>query len=498
MKYQNPILKGFNPDPSICRAGEDYYLVTSSFEFFPGIPLYHSTDLVNWEQIGNCIEDPDLYPYEKAKISGGIWAPTIRFHEGVFYVTAKFEGFGNFIISTEDPKKGWSKPVRVALGGIDPSLLFDDDKVYFCTNQGTPDRRPGISVVEINVNTGEFLSDVRQVWEGTGGGYMESPHIYHIGEWYYLIVAEGGTGLQHMANIARSHSIWGPYEACPHNPILTNRNDATKAIACAGHADLVEDHRGNWWMVHLGTRPTFIWYSYIGRESFLMPVTWQNGWPFVGEDQKSHIEVDAPTWGLQEKTCEWTADLGKADPRWLYLRKPHVENYVREKDRFLLKPSTVQLCDPEASPTLMAVRPPDTAFSVDLKLLFQPQKDGDEAGLTLYQSCDFHYSIALKRENGNNYICVTKRACDFYQEVYRRELTDTGEIALSISASKDKFLFYDKTADGQAPAAECDTRFMCCEFVGRCFTGTLLGIYACCREETDAVAVITHFSTKTN
>ena len=208
MKYTNPVISGFNPDPSICKVGGDYYLATSTFEYFPGLAIYHSTDLVNWEHISNAITRQSQLHYEKATASGGMWAPTIRHNNGRFYITATFMDYGNFIITTDDIYGEWSDPVQIEMDGIDPTILFDGDKMYYCTNDfgsrmknyGTE----GVSVAEMKPDTFEIIGDIKRVWEGAGGGWLEGPHIYHIGEWYYILAAEGGTGVRHMEVAARS------------------------------------------------------------------------------------------------------------------------------------------------------------------------------------------------------------------------------------------------------------------------------------------------------
>jgi len=334
MKYINPILKGFNPDPSICKVNDDYYIVTSSFEYFPGIAIYHSKNLVNWEQIGNCIERLEQLPMEKAKASGGIWAPTIRYNDGIFYITATFDGIGNFIIYSKNPSTGWSNPIWVEMDGIDPSMYFENGKMYYCANdcgsRGRLYNTEGISLAEVSVKTGKVTGKIKRIWEGTGGGFLEAPHIYKINEWYYLLTSEGGTSFNHHITLARSKNIWGEYEAYKDNPILTNRNDTTKQIACSGHGDLIKDKNENWWMVHLGTRPANGLMSHIGRETFLMPVVLENGWLKVGEDKKSHIEVEAPILDKQEHISVWKADFKKDIPeaQWLFIRKPIKENYI--------------------------------------------------------------------------------------------------------------------------------------------------------------------------
>lgn len=232
--YHNPILKSFHPDPSICRVGDDYYIACSSFSYFPGIPIYKSRDLVSWEHVADAVSNPDYLPYELATASGGVWAPTIRYYEGKFYITATFSERGNFIVTSTNLAEGFSEPVWVEMDGIDPSLYFEDGNAYYCANDcgsrmekyGTE----GISVARIDCVSGKLLETPVSIWEGTGGGFLESPHIYKIENYYYLMVAEGGTSLNHMITIARSIDIYGPYESCPNNPILTNRADTSKQI----------------------------------------------------------------------------------------------------------------------------------------------------------------------------------------------------------------------------------------------------------------------------
>ncbi|WP_171026096.1 MULTISPECIES: glycoside hydrolase family 43 protein, partial [unclassified Clostridium] len=219
MGFRNPIIPGYNPDPSVCRVGEDYYLVTSSFEDFPGVPVYHSRDMVNWEQIGYCLTRRSQLELKNCPPSRGIFAPVIRYHQGRFYmITTNVSHGGNFYVWTEDPAGEWSEPIFLAQGGIDPSLFFDDDgKVYLTSNQPTGGDWT-IAQSEIDIATGQLLTKPRTVWTGTGGRHPEGPHLYKINGKYYLMIAEGGTELGHMETIARSDSPYGPFESCPHNP----------------------------------------------------------------------------------------------------------------------------------------------------------------------------------------------------------------------------------------------------------------------------------------
>lgn len=173
MQYQNPVIRGFYPDPSICRVGEDYYLVTSSFEYFPGIPVFHSRDLVNWKQIGNCVQDAEAFPLLEAKDSGGVWAPTIRYEEGLFYVTATLSMYGNFIVTASDPAGKWSTPVWVEAGGIDPSIYFENGHAYYCTNQSLHPGQEEITLEEIDVRTGKCIGEARTIWSGIGADFWK-------------------------------------------------------------------------------------------------------------------------------------------------------------------------------------------------------------------------------------------------------------------------------------------------------------------------------------
>lgn len=514
--YENPVIRGFHPDPSICRVGEDYYLVTSSFEYVPGIPVFHSRDLVNWTQIGACITRPEqiaALKLDQAVPSGGIWAPTIRWRDGVFYVTAPADQVGNFIVQTKDPAGEWSNPVFVPMGGIDPSILFEDGHAYYCTNYRAEKTAgtavyPGemISMAEIDPDSGELLSEIRPLWNGTGGGFLEAPHLYHVGDWYYLLTAEGGTGLNHMETAARSRNLWGPYESCEENPILTNRNDTTKTAACCGHGDLVEDGNGNWWMVHIGTRPANNWLSHTGRETWLMPVTWEHGWPKVGlsskEPGRSHRKETGPLWREQKLQACWYADLsdcigaaGKRNPIlpdscWMFIRNPKAGCYAAENGTLYLKPSKTRIEDAEGSPTAAFICQPDVECRFFAEISPESIEVGVEAGVTAYLSNRFFYRMSLVREADGLYLQVQKQADDFRECVYRkewkaarRELIENGgedgeqelqKIHLEIRALRYEYQFL---AD-ETPCARAATRFLSCEVAGKCFTGTMLGVYA--------------------
>lgn len=494
MEYRNPIIRGLNPDPSICRVGKDYYIVTSSAEYFPGLPVYHSTDLVNWEQIGNCVSNPEWFPMEKASDSGGLWAATIRYDSGKFYVTATLENYGNFIISAEDPGGEWSAPVWLSIGGIDPSLYFENGRAYYCTNEALHPGKEEITLSEIDVRTGEVLQGQQVIWTGIGGGFMEAPHLYKVGDWYYLITAEGGTMFNHMVTAARSRELWGPYESCPSNPILTNVHDTSKRVQCAGHADLIQDHHGNWWFVHLAIRLSRRTMSHLGRETFLTPVIWKDEWPAVKNNRMASLTDDGPLWEEQENKKVWKADFSQTEwePEWVFLRRPESGNYERGGGKLKLYSSRLTL-EEKGSPTFAAIRPIDFECSLETEFCYKPLKDGDRAGVVLRLTSEFYYFIGKQREADGTYLVVEKRAEDFRQTACRIPLKG-GKLKLQIRMSREVFGFLYAEGDEELQtAAQASTRFLSCEVAGRCFTGILLGLYAVSAENTGTVMEVSKF-----
>jgi xylan 1,4-beta-xylosidase len=297
-QYLNPILGGFYPDPSVTRVGDDFYLVTSTFSYFPGIPVFHSKDLVNWTQIGNAIDRPGQLDFKKLGMSRGVFAPSIQWHDGTFYIlNTCVDCGGNFVITAKDPAGPWSAPVWLPdlSGGIDPSLFFDEDGKTWVVFNDTPEGKPlydghrAIWMQEMNlrplqaigprillVNGGVDISK-KPVW-------IEGPHILKKDGWYYLICAEGGTAEGHSQVILRSRNVAGPYLPNPANPILTQRDlprGRKLPITSAGHAQLVDTPGGAWWATFLAVRPYQGDYYNTGRETFLMPVTWRGGWPSI-------------------------------------------------------------------------------------------------------------------------------------------------------------------------------------------------------------------------
>jgi xylan 1,4-beta-xylosidase len=492
MKIQNPILPGFYPDPSVCRVGEDFYLVNSSFEYFPGVPIFHSKDMVHWQQIGHCLTRPSQLPLENARASGGIYAPTIRYHQGTFYmVTTNVSNGGHFYVSSTDPAGEWSEPVWVTDPavtdpsfqfdevGIDPSFLFDDDGTVYFTTNGPAGLRQSV----IDLKTGHLLSPRRVIWSGESGQYPEGPHLYKINGMYYLMAAEGGTEYCHMETIARSQSPWGPFEACPFNPILTHRGYFSP-ISGTGHADMVEAQDGKWWLVCLAYRPVGYPRCYhLGRETYLAPVKWDaDGWPVVGEDGRIQIEFNAETLPINE----WPARQPRDDfneahlgMTWNYLRNPDMKNYsLSERPGWLrLKGSPATIND-IASPTFVGRRQQHFNTRISTLVDFVPNADGDEAGLTVLMNDRHHYEIAITCRQGKRQVIVRRRIGSLEVVVASQPVDSNDPLTLMVDSDKEWYTFKFKDAAGEVvEMAKAETRYLSIEVAGM-FTGVYAAMYA--------------------
>ncbi len=347
--FSNPILAGFYPDPSLCRVGDDFYLVNSSFSYFPSVPVFHSVDLFHWTQLGHVLDRPSQANLDGLPVSSGIYAPAIRYHNGVFYVVTKnVGGGGNFYVTAENPAGPWSAPHWLPqIDGIDPSFFFDNDGRAYIAHNGPPSQNRAIYdghralwLWEFDVAAGAVIGDGRII---VNGGtdlaqepiWTEGPHLFQRNGFYYLIAAEGGTGDQHSEVVFHSRSVWGPYEARL-EPILTQRNldpNRPHPVTCVGHADFVETEAGEWWAVFLGCRPYQAGLFNTGRETFLLPVTWENDWPVIlkpGEPIGRAVprpalgERDAPLSAPLNGSFTWRDDFnqGELGLSWNTLRAP--------------------------------------------------------------------------------------------------------------------------------------------------------------------------------
>jgi xylan 1,4-beta-xylosidase len=502
--FQNPILPGFYPDPSICRVGEDYYLVTSTFEYFPGLPIFHSRDLVNWRQIGHVLDRPSQLNLDGIRPSGGLYAPTIRYHQGTFYViNTLVDGLkekGNFIVTATDPAGPWSEPYWLAdAPGIDPSLLFDEDgRVWYTGNRVPPagEQFTGhreIWLQELDQGKMQLVGPKYSLWDGAvkGGVHAEAPHLYKIDGMYYLMVAEGGTGHDHAVTIARSENITGPYEVNPRNPILTHRHlGLDYPIVGTGHADLVETQNSEWWLVALAMRPYGGYFYNLGRETFLTPVRWEEGWPIVSPGA-GRIEFEYPVpnlpehcWPTQPACDNFEAEM--LDYCWNFLRTPREDFYSLAEHpghlRLRLRP---QMLSEQANPSFVGRRQQHINFAARTVMDFSPQNADECAGIVLLQNNNFHFRFVVTQAKGRSSIVrLIKREKGeetvlAEQSVEAGRPGETGRTYFKIEASGQDYSFYIAAAPEawRAVAQAVDGRILSTP-VARGFVGAYIGMYA--------------------
>ncbi|KAK5197515.1 hypothetical protein LTR99_007885 [Exophiala xenobiotica] len=430
--YTNPIFPGFFPDPSCIFVPEwdnTFFCASSSFEAFPGIPIHASKDLVNWKLASNVLNRPDQLPDLAItnKSTSGIWASTIRYHQGTFFVmtTLVFDDadqfnssrWDNMVFQSKDPFKSssWSDPVHFDFVGYDTSPYWSDNGTVYVTGSHPWHVAPGITMTTIDLTTGEVGSDVRFIWNGTGGLAPEGPHIYSKDGWYYLMIAEGGTGLTHMETIARSKTIDGPYTPNSANPILTNAN-TSQYFQTVSHADLFQDPAGNWWGVSLATRsgPNFTTYP-MGRETVMFPVTWKTGdWPILQpvRGQMSGWQMPPPNISIAgEGPFTDTADHLTFPPKsslpihLVHWRIPINDSYTvsppGHPNTLRLRPSKLNLTGYDgnyAGPqgqTFVGRRQTDTLFTYSVNMEFWPQAPGDEAGISVFLTQNHHIDLGI-------------------------------------------------------------------------------------------------------
>ncbi|WP_377161723.1 glycoside hydrolase family 43 protein [Mucilaginibacter terrae] len=417
-KLINPILAGFYPDPSITKVGNDYYLVNSTFAYFPGIPVFHSRDLKNWKQIGNVIERPTQMNFMGDRVTRGLFAPAINYHNGLFYITCtQIDHGGNFVMTAKSAAGPWSNPFWLPqVQGIDPSLFFDQDKAYVVYNGDAPDNRPlysGHRTIRVNefdpvtnqvkgenhilVNGGVDISR-KPVW-------IEGPHIMKVGSWYYLYAAEGGTSVNHSEVIFRSKMPLGPYTPYENNPILTQRGlpeDRKNPITSAGHAEFVNGPDGKTYAVFLAVRPYEGNYYNTGRETFIAPVKWKNEWPVINPDFKEiqyqysvnfkeYKEAGTPP---QSGNFSYTTRFEKGlDKSFLFLRTHESGWYKTSPNKGLIMNLKPETCMEKAHPAFIAKRQQHTACTAGTTMRFTAVKPNEKAGLTAFQDESHFYFI---------------------------------------------------------------------------------------------------------
>lgn len=490
-------------------------MATSSFEYFPGVPIYHSKNLIEWELIGHCLTRQNQVVLEKAKPSYGVWAPTLRYHDGLFYMTTHIFGVGSFYVTSECPESSWSDPLFVDQSGIDPDLFWDDDgSAWFTSGRGI--------VSQIDLATGALIGPPKELRKGYNSSTGEGVHLYKINGYYYVVMAEGGTGHGHMVTVARSKSLAGPYDACPFNPILTQRSCMDGDLHATGHADIIEAHDGSWWMVFLATREKkgmFPRVESIGRETCIVPISWtEDGWPMVSENsrvtrtqhavavagsvfkagayseaEEAYVIPDAP---LQEhlsfaqdgvpnvfkRNNKDYANIPLPSPYWQFLRNPDLRNYHVTPNAISIDCTKETLTD-ISSPSFFARRQLEDHFTFTAKLIPRFSERGDEGGLALYQNPSHHYAFFLSEDSAGRFgVGLRKTIGDMVTTFFAPIDTCFHGVEkgyhLSIEATPDVYHFYLQIPEQERMLVGTgQARYLSIE-VATGFTGLFMGIYA--------------------
>jgi xylan 1,4-beta-xylosidase len=504
----NPILTGFYPDPSIVQAGSDYYLINSTFSYFPGIPVFHSKDLKNWKQVGNVIHRSSQMDFMGERITRGLFAPAISYHKGIFYVTCTdIDHDGNFIVTAKNPAGPWSDPVRIPqVRGIDPSLYFDDnDKAYIIYNSDAPENKPlysghrTIRMYEFDPVTLKVTGEETQL---VNGGvdiskkpvWIEGPHILKKYGWYYLYAAEGGTSVNHSQVVFRSRSVKGPYVPYEKNPILTQRHlpaDRKNPVTSTGHAQFVTGPDGKTWAIFLAVRPYEGDYYNTGRETFIAPVEWKDEWPVINPNNEEVLyrypanikEVKQKGAHPQSGNFSYTLSFEKSlDPALLFMRRPDSSAFSLSKTRGLtlrLKPETIM---DFSNPSFIGKRQQHLYNTVETQLDFTPADTNEKAGLVVFQSESNFYFMAKSTEGGKELIQLFKgkpreKAMDL---IAGMPLEPQGlKLFLKIDAQGDTYRF-SFSGDGKnwtVLKGQVDAKFVSTRTAGG-FVGCVYGMYA--------------------
>lgn len=511
--YSNPIVKGMNPDPSICRVGEDYYLITSSFGFYPGIPIYHSRDLVNWELIGHGIHSPDQLKLRNSKEDAlNIYAATIRYYKGIFYIITTNVGRNhadrNFIITAKNPKGPWSKAHYIKNAPrIDPSLFFDDNgKVYYTGNDISEnpvfEKQRNIWMQEIDLETFQLVG--KKVVVIDPGKYYkefvlaekkskyltfyEGPHIYKKEGKYYLLVSHGGTFWDHAVSIWKSDKIFGPYKMYEKNPIATNRDFSKEAyIHHTGHADLVQTQNNEWWMVMLGVRPYGGNYTNLGRETCLVPVDWSGTWPIVnplgpvGRVMPVHRKPSLPKQPLLEKNNRDNFKSKELGLQWNFMQTP-IKSWwsLNESLGYLKIKLRPEIIEAKVNPSFIGKRQAHKNFTAITKMEFEPKSENEIAGMVLTRDVDNQFQLVCTLKDGKKQLQLIRKVFNEQKTVVIKEATVSGKSIYLKMEVLEQLITFSFSEDGEnwteLVKDQDATIFSLAQKTGR-FTGTFVGMY---------------------
>ncbi|WP_295895699.1 glycoside hydrolase family 43 protein [uncultured Vibrio sp.] len=471
---QNPILKGFNPDPSIVRVGDDYYIATSTFEWFPGVQIHHSKDLVNWRLIGHVLTRRSQLDMIGMDNSEGVYAPALTYSDGQFWLCfsnvhscrgANWMATPSFVVTATNIEGPWSEPTKIGSYGFDPSLFHDDDGKKYMVNMIWDGRAKtnffsGIVLQEFNPQLGKLVGEAKNIFKGTKLGCTEGPQIIKKDGYYYLITAEGGTERNHAVTVCRSKSVWGPYEVHPENPILTSRFQEDAELARSGHGFLVETQNGEWYLSHLCGRhvsnpegyqfmPKYDnGFTILGRESALQQAHWKDGWPYVTTGKTPLVEVQGPELPL----CHWPKEASRDEftnktlsKHYQTLREPADESWVSLTDKpGFLRLKGRQYLYSRYEQSLIARRFQSHHALFETKMTFEPTTPYEMAGLCAYYARNGHYFLKMSaNDGGQKLLQVVGNINDVYGE-YSDEIIigDIDTVYLRLDLDKQWYQFH--------------------------------------------------------
>lgn len=488
--YCNPVIAGFHPDPSVIRVGEDYYMVNSTFQYFPAIVISHSKDLVNWEIIGHAVTNSEDLDLSEFNDSYAIWAPDISYHNGTFYIFATLRLNGGveeagkrlirrqLVVKSHKPEGPYSKPVFIDVDGIDPSHFVEDDGTHYMV------LNPKVRLIKLNDACTEAVGEPVTIWEGTGQNSPEGPHILKKDGYYYAILAEGGTEYNHCVTVGRSKSLFGPFENCPYNPVLKQMKPEA-SLQRSGHCKLVQTQKGHWWAFYLCSRLNEGRFSTLGRETALDPVQWtKDGWFTINNLQgpsEKQIAPDLPEVKYDEKYFD-DFDSDKLSLVWQFVRNPKEQDYslTERPGYYRIYTGKYDLCSIYAKNTLVR-REKHHHYSASTKLEFYPVNNGEEAGLTTYYSTNTYIKLGLVYDNGLK-LRLTENRADVISVVSEVNNIKENIIYLKVFVNKQRrefFYSYDNVEWLAAGVIESAT-FLSDEGSAekKRFTGTMVGFYA--------------------
>lgn len=510
MLVQNPIIPGFHPDPSLLRVGEDYYIATSTFEWFPGVRIHHSKNLADWELVSYALTDEDAVNLTGIDMSCGIWAPNLTYDNGLFYLAytivytdrSKFKDTHNFLITANDIKGPWSKPIPLSRSGFDPSIFHDSDGRKYLVNmtmdyRETKYRFSGIDVQEFDVKTNTLVGEPVRVFRGTPRGTTEGPNIMKHNGWYYLVCAEGGTGIRHCVTVVRSESVFGPYEECPYNPIMTALGKEDCNLQRAGHAQVIEGVDGNWYMAHLCSRPVKE-YSILGRETGMQNVHWtEDGWfrltandngnpelffnlpDTAGADASNQESHKSSICKIKNRTLKTTFEDGQIPLEYMTLRRSYKTNGIEAVNGVLRIQGGCSVASKFQQGLLAR---PQQSFNCDFStaMKFKPRHMNHMAGLLVYYNYDNFYHLRVtKDENGTllNLTVVINNEMSDGEAIYLPDKAELYYLKAEIHEEEVKFYYSLDNENFHQVGEVQDMKNISDEHInGNGFTGSMLGV----------------------